>query len=331
MIKSEHLLAPRINYTAIIPGHSLAIIPVSRTETQSFLLDKNNEVIGTSWITNHRLWRRSQQELACRALNTECDRLWLSSEYLVIPGVSHFGHIVGDMLDRIIYAVRDPELNNRKILIPNCPQAIQEILGIIGIHERVTFIDIRRPTIVTFADGIASCDHRNDNNPSANAFRAHMEATSILVEARIKKASPMPIIESIKRRNVLMITNSRVHDVDRLVEYASDHGWLIVNPMNRTAMDVLQHAYYAKKLISENGSILMNCFIGRHKAYNVLASRRAIRSKTSSHMLGGGIYNRFHEGCIHYVECSCVKESPKHAYADQIIALNEEVKRKLQG
>ena len=91
---------------------------------------------------------------------------------------------------------------------------------------------------------------------------------------------------------------------------------MVINPLLTQPSALLRVISNAKFLISENGSILFNCFVGRVSSYYVFASHR-VKHLSNCCYYGGGIYNQYHQGILDYVYCPVILPR-HHAYSDQI-------------
>jgi capsular polysaccharide biosynthesis protein len=144
--------------------------------------------------------------------------------------------------------------------------------------------------------------------------------TSELVIRSIKHAKDNRILPSKSDQTNLLLSassQSRVVNMLELEEHAVSKGWRTINPLKDDIVKVLQEIANARKLISENGSILFNCFLARREPYQVLSSPR-IHIAKDEWIKGGYIYNSFHQSIIHYQECELASCSQKHPYADKL-------------
>jgi len=73
----------------------------------------------------------------------------------------------------------------------------------------------------------------------------------------------------------------------------------------------------ADVLVSENGSILFNCFLARFLPYICLTSAR-INIDNEAWKQGGLSYNNYHREVIKYHICNLINKSIKHPFADTI-------------
>ena len=109
---------------------------------------------------------------------------------------------------------------------------------------------------------------------------------------------------------------TRLANREHMVADLTAKGWNILDPLRINTELLLAIINRASHLITENGSILFNCFIARSKNYTVWASKRSICKGSTSLHLGGSIYNQFHSDLIQYEFLNVVRESKKHPFSD---------------
>ena len=109
----------------------------------------------------------------------------------------------------------------------------------------------------------------------------------------------------------------RIANINEVINQARNSQWQILNPLKNNLIKTLSVIRYADTLISENGSILFNCFLSRNKPYRVLTSSRS-REYSTIFYEGGYTYNKYHESIIMYIYCSNTIAS-HHPYSDRII------------
>ena len=96
-------------------------------------------------------------------------------------------------------------------------------------------------------------------NLSAEFFRAKL--VDVLSQQHREE------VRAMTEQKLLLIggLNSRVSNRTELYDMATAHGWEIANPLKANIKHLLLKLHYAQELISENGSILFNCFLSRHR------------------------------------------------------------------
>ena len=210
-----------------------------------------------------------------------------------------------------------------KILTINLPSNILTLLELYGllpyIENKVTdqnlLISFDRPTYCFYDMHILE-SLRGHMNLSAEYFRAKvLDVLSQQHKDEVRKMTEQKLL-------LVGGLNSRVSNRTELYDMATAHGWEIANPLKANIKHLLLKLHYAQELISENGSILFNCFLSRHRPYMVLSSSRKIEESELKMTLGGEVYNNFHSHLIKYTNSKDYIASPKHPYADTINVLN---------
>lgn len=309
-----------------IPSDSsqlLIEVDISPCETQTFLIDEISRIL---YVENH-LWADQQLNIVQRALNyaelnNNCTRTLTRKTILL--GVWHFGHFIGDHIHRLIShkTISDKEINRSIHLSTN--QGFIQDLGCLfrfSHHQDISDWPPRpsrqRVRIYRLQECICFFPARSKAVPLslAHCFLQKSGALSSDIENKF---------------NVLLTSgrSERICNIKDIAKEMDGSGWVIVNPLVTPLQLVLKLVANAKQLVSENGSILFNCFIARSKPYFVLASSRC-RDLDEKAETGGGVYNKYHRSVAHYVYCD-PKKIKHHPYSDQI-NISDKLKTRLLG
>jgi hypothetical protein len=312
-LEVDRYSAPQIHAN---DDYMIVEIDVSSVETQVFLIDLK---LSTLYLeTPH--WAGEQMRLVANALaysSYQIARRTYLERQTVLLGVWHFGHILGDHAHRLISHCRRGQ---------KCSMAIHQSSNFKGLKSIQAMLDIHQ----------IGSDVKHDRNTDAHIRIFYLRDCLCFFPAR-NKAIPLSfaqehVIRNLKKENdpnkkrKILLTSGRkerIANIDILARILRKDSWACINPLITPARLVLKLIYNADMLVSENGSILFNCFLARTKEYYVLASER-ISSMSIRDNLGGGVYNNFHEGVIRYIRCEALKQS-HHPFSDKILVKHSSI------
>ena len=294
-------------------SHLLLEIDLSPTETQVFLYDSST---GSIYLENLE-WSKQQLGIIVQALNYFYQRntcIPEISQKTVLLGVWHFGHFIGDHIHRLIslHSFRTND-TSMPLHISSTQNFVHDLIALFSVDQCLSNLEPQsRPNpqwVRVYRLNECKC-----------YFPATLKSVPISLAQEFLKAKG--IVSGLKNDGLnVFLTSGRTSRIYNITEfskalYARD--WLIVNPLLMPLQYVLKSVACAKILISENGSILFNCFMSRSRPYYILASKRC-KVVTARDWLGGYVYNDYHHTVARYIYLDA-KETRHHPFSDQIIA-----------
>jgi len=297
-------------YKHIEGGHWLIEIDISSSETQVFLVDTVANVL----YLENTIWELEQVSLIHNSLNSFSNDFLKPIElfgHSILLGVWHFGHLLGDHAHRLVSLLSAKHQNAEYPLhISSFNIALRNISNIFS-------LDLVRPEIYSIP-------------PSNHSIRIFSLKNCICFFPATSKSVPLSVAQtylgksysfnkSFVSADKVFLTSgrsSRISNIKKLSKDLSSSGWLILNPFVCSPFLLLRIIANAQILISENGSILFNCFLSRLAPYFVISSSRS-EFLSSRDQAGGGIYNDFHAELIRYIYFSPAMVS-HHPFSDQL-------------
>lgn len=312
------LAQPFFDVSPIIQSEVLAI-PITAMETQSFMLQKGRPILHPE----DNPWHEAQKLLIAKTYK-QATRILCNESLIIIPGVSHFGHLIGDQLGLLLAAhkINLSQRLNARVLLFNPPGSIVRLLLEMGMEDSLKIITHLAPVRIAIESQAYILKVKS---PSEFHLHAGMAMASELVQKKVRSQVAATKSAGNQHGAKIFLTPgqcSRISNISQVRSHLKKNGWEILDPLQVDIFDVLERVAKADSLISENGSILFNCFLARRKPYYVLASTRILKFKHAWHK-GGYVYNQFHDGLIRYVLCDASEISNKHPYSDEIIVSEE--------
>ena len=303
----DHFLAPTIESSQ---HHLVVEVDITSSETQVFLIDITNNHI----YLDSELWLDSQCKLIQRALHMVQSGLAYKGELVgqtILLGVWHFGHLIGDHAHQLIHHCRKgARPPSRKLRISSSFQGIYNVASILNLPRMTKMLKVQESMkynirVFSLFDCTCVFPSLNKSIPLSIA-QEHIRLSVVLSSYR---DTPTKVFLTSARQ-------SRIKNIKDVVSSLSQYDWIVLNPFLLDPSALLRVIANAKFLISENGSILFNCFLSRSSVYYVFASER-VKDLSEHFYYGGGIYNKYHEGVLQYIYCPVI--IPRHhAYSDQI-------------
>lgn len=296
----------RSQYDSIFKVHSpsdflVLLVRISPTETQSFLLSKDLNYI---YLQND-VWAEQIISIVSQVLQRQPLLHSSLDRHVVLLGVWHFGHLLGDHSWNIIFShkaassyplikLSDPTVFDigKNLLLDN--------LSTEELDCDACLLTPSRNTLIL--------------PPSTDPSHA-MAMSSTYVQSRLKQLSIQPVPKS----EYIFLTSdreSRISNISHVRSILKDK-FLFVNPLNIPVVDLYSILADCTYLVSENGSILFNVFMSRVRSYFVFASDRCQSNSFTDDYYGGYIYNQFHDSLVQYLYSPCIRRG-HHPYSDQI-------------
>ena len=293
-----------------LDNHLLIELEMTNGSTQVFLLDTISEFIyieSSFWINDQLQFIR----IALEYLRSGRIRATDLSQFTILLGTWHFGHLLGDHAHQLIHHYHNP---------PNSSQY--------PLHLSSNLLKISK------IPGLLNIDpHRISSSPyhfSGNTIRFFNLCDCLCIFPAKNKSIPLSVAhaylnshsflaqEAMQRNKVFLTSGrqSRISNISELTKVLLENSWTVINPLSCPSAIMLILLSSAGILVSENGSILFNCFLSRSLPYYVLASSRS-KELSPRDMAGGGIYNSYHNRTIRYLHYSPSQEMG-HPYSDQI-------------
>lgn len=297
-----------------VDGGSFLAIPISSSETQIFALRRGKLLENEK----ENPWSQAQQNMVAK-VEPYASELIIPERLLVLPGVSHFGHLIGDGIGIMIATCRKkiPSTLNAKILLVNPPKSFLRLLEVFEIITHFRVEHIEKPAYIRSIQGVYLLSSIVNGVGLVHGSLA-MASELVSIYFRKKYNRAMTEVNGQKKIFLTAGTASRISNSADVCQAAARNGWTMLNPLNCDVIETLEQVATAKKLVSENGSILFNCFLARHKPYTVIASPR-ISIRIPEWIQGGYDYNSFHQSVISYHYAKLDQPSLKHPYADQLL------------
>lgn len=116
------------------------------------------------------------------------------------------------------------------------------------------------------------------------------------------------------------IDNSRVHNLSDLLGWCDQYNFIVINPTQYSAVECLRLIHSAKRVISEQGSIILNCILARKNLTWVLTPSN-VDSMNLGDYAGGAVFNSLGEGIIKQFYCKPLNGNGaprKHLYSQKI-------------
>jgi len=298
-------------------GKSLVLVEIelSNVETQAYVVDLNRH----EFYVENTFWADAQSSILAAALSEvklPLKDIPILSRKTILAGVWHFGHLIGDHAHRLVTASR--QSNKLKYLKPihlcintQCEDWIFDTLFLheklfVSSNSEVSFAG-SRVRVYALDDCICFFPADDKSIPLSIAsehVRLNIQGSSF------NESSSLKIFLTSQRA-------SRIINSDALCAFLRSRGWEIINPTEMQNQAVLSKVANAHRLISENGSILFNCFLARSSPYLVLCSQRSTSYLEGDAWAGGGVYNYFHKGVLVYFPCKAIVEN-HHPFSDAI-------------
>ncbi len=303
----DHFSSPTLY---ALSGYLLLEIDLSPSETQVYIVDINRSEL----ILENELWVNEQVNIVQSAidqLSSGLIALGRLTNKTVLLGVWHFGHLLGDHAHQLIRdSLCDHNNTLHEIHISSCFSGINnisELLHIENIKQNMLPQAVYANPIRIYSLHDCICRF-----PAANKSIPLSVACSYLERALI------PSQNTTKPIRVFLTSGriSRIKNLENISKELIKMSWIILNPLLCKPHKVLETLANADVLVSENGSILFNCFLSRQTTYVVLASNRC-HLLTPRAIAGGAVYNAFHKDILRYLYCPTIK-ARGHPFSDQI-------------
>ena len=308
---SQYSSSNTYDYPEIICNNCsyLIEIPISINETQTFLYDRKVDAI----ILETLHWKDKVKQMllpVIEAIKFERVSTLSLQGMVILVGVWHFGHMLGDFGSLLLYFTRNQHLNGRRLFSPACSSIVKSLSK-------------------ALIAPINCVEYNSDSN-----FRVYQLVDCVCVYPSIDRCRELKILSeyiynmlplwSFPTMNLKVFLTSgrtsRIRNIDSVKRIAESCGWVVLNPLATNTMLTYTLVSSANALICENGSILFNCFLSRNKSYSVLCSERLQYDKDKPQISHGGmIYNYFHRTLIDYIYQPCTKIA-HHPFSDQIDA-----------
>jgi hypothetical protein len=309
VLEKDHFTAPVIDSWS---SHLLIEVDLSPHETQVFLVDESSNTLYAEnyyWVD----WQlRMVQSVINDAMNGRIHISHLENKTILL-GVWHFGHFIGDHIHRLICSSCEDKGGLAHTLHVSSNQAfIQQLSALLVINSSVRRDDKLREEAQLKPRRIYRLRDCRCIFPAINKSVPLATAQVFLSKMHFSRqcyGQPRKILLTSGRK-------SRIANIDEIVRKAVNAGWLVLNPSVTPLYLLLNLVSYSEKLVSENGSILFNCFISRVRPYDILASTRSL-NLSEKEWAGGGIYNEFHKSLAIYHYFKPIREA-HHPYSDQI-------------
>jgi len=304
-------------YKYIEGGHWLIEIDISSSETQVFLVD----TVANVFYLENTIWEPEQVSLICNSLHL------FSNDHLkpielfghsILLGVWHFGHLLGDHAHQLV------SVNSAKYQNSVYPLHISSFNIALRNISNLFFLDLVSPVIHSIP-------------PSNHSIRIFSLKNCICFFPATNKSVPLSVAQIYLGKSYLFnksfvyaekvfLTSGRSSRISNIKKLSKDlfySGWLILNPFVCSPFLLFTIIANAQILVSENGSILFNCFLSRLTPYFVISSSRS-EFLSSRDQAGGGIYNDFHAELIRYIYFPPTMVS-HHPFSDQLDVPFEEL------
>ena len=282
-------------------NYVVLLVRISQSETQSFLLSKDLNYI---YLPNS-IWAPQIFSIVSHVLRLKTYTTCEIDFNIVLLGVWHFGHLLGDHSWNLIYS---------NALYPTYP--LLKLVDASGFNvARNLLID----NVLTHDLNCDACLLFPSPNtiifPQSLDPSYDMCMSSSYVQSKLRSQS----YDSNHHHDYVFLTSDRQARISNISQIRSslEHKYLFINPLNYDISSLYLLLSNTKVLVSENGSILFNIFMSRTLPYFVITSERAKSNSHADYHYGGYIYNKFHDSLIQYLYAPCLKEA-HHPYSDQI-------------
>ena len=269
------------------------LVRISRSETQSFLLSKDFNYI---YLPNS-IWAPQVIRIVSQILRLKNYTTCAIDFNIVLLGVWHFGHLLGDHSWNLIYS---------STVHPTYP--LLKLVDSSGFHiEKNLLMD----NLLTKEINCDVCLLLPSPNtiifPQSSDPPHDMCMSSSYVQCKLRSHS----LSSVHQTDYIFLTSDRQNRISNISEIrrSLSDKFVFVNPMNYDIPTLYYMLSNSKVLVSENGSILFNIFMSRTLPYYVLTSDRAKYNSYADDYYGGYVYNKFHDSLIHYLYAPCSKEA----------------------
>ena len=308
-LEKDYFTAPVIDSWST---HLLIEVDLSPHETQVFLVDESSNTLYAEnyyWVD----WQlRIVQSVINDAINGKIHISHLENKTILL-GVWHFGHFIGDHIHRLICSSCEAKGGLVHTLHVSSNQAfIQQLAALFVLDTGVRRGD-------KFRDETQLKLRRIYRLKGCRCFFPAINKSVPLATAQVFLSKMYFSRQCYGQPRKILLTSgrkSRIANIDEIVRQAINSGWLVLNPSVTPLYLLLNLVSHSEKLVSENGSILFNCFISRVRPYNILASARSL-NLSEKEWAGGGIYNEFHKSLAIYHHFKPIREA-HHPFSDQI-------------
>jgi hypothetical protein len=301
-----------LNYHPLKEGY-LLMLPVSSSEVQLFILDLQGQIIAADHI-----WKPHQQILCDSVIaTTKATLLPGPHRPVLVPGSYHFGHFWGDLFFPLYKAYKLAQQNSElRLYIPNVPSLRQSYSQLFAIgFSQLEFIKLRpslEPFLFLIKDALILFPHSDAILSLSVAHAFINRAPGSIGKNTLKQfSSYLPKIFLHSGRA------ERIRNLNDVLSLLSSKGFAAINCYDIDFCSLNTAISGATYMISENGSILMNCFMAAPAyKYIVLASPRC-NDYCELYYEGGYKYNEFHKNLIMYHYGACLASS-RHPYSDPV-------------
>ena len=279
----------------------ILLVRISPSETQSFLLSKDLCYI---YLSND-VWSERIISIVSFVLHRQFYIQATLHCHVVLLGVWHFGHLLGDHGWNIIFSHK---------LFPSYPLTKLSDSSEFDISQHLLLDDLLTEEFDCDACLLTPTSQTLILPPSVNPSYS-MSMSSSFVQSRLKNIYFSPGAPT----KYVFLTSDRDSRISNILQIRSilHSKFIFVNPLNCEVSFLYNLLSECTYLVCENGSILFNVFMSRVHPYFVFASDRCRQNSFSEDYYGGYIYNQFHDTLVQYLYSPCIRKA-HHPYSDQI-------------
>ena len=227
---------------------------------------------------------------------------------------SHFGHWLGDQLGAMLWFARDPQVTagGRRLLVtapsPQWAELLQELCPSSSLLLLTPQQLLDHNLFCTDALLLPRLGSWQNLALARDALAPHLEHPATGEKLFLTSLRP-----------------GRIANLEAVCACFQAFGYQVLNPTQEPVLPLLQRLRQARRLWSEQGSMVLNLLLCRSRPYRMLElePRHALAYPPDLAALGGSAYNAFQRGLMHPFSCPPADPSARldrslHPYQRQL-------------
>ncbi len=227
---------------------------------------------------------------------------------------SHFGHFVAEVLGSLLFLANVQQdsfsIKGLRILLVAPSSSWSDFIK--ELCPFASFLNLETKYLVDQRVDLNSCKVV----PLLSSYQALSYARNYTLAYLERDVS----CDSFSNIFLCDIDNSRVHNLSDLLDWCDKYDFIVINPIQYSVPECLRLIHSAKHVISEQGSIILNCLLTRKNLTWVLTPSN-VDTMNLSDYAGGAVFNSLGEGIINQFYCKPLEGNGaprKHLYSQKI-------------